>query len=159
MVRESQSMKSWAAVLGVVALVAVVCGCSARKSARADPFEALRTEVGQQVADGSRAAKMQTAVRKMETAMDELLHLSAEQAEELAALVEDYDSPREDFDRAFADYLESRRPIVERMLAAHLELKNLATVEEWKRLAKREHEVAARVVSQNLKKSLDDGEE
>ena len=45
------------------------------------------------------------------------------------------------------------------MLAAHLELKKLATAEEWKRLAKREHEVAARVASQNLKKSLDDGEE
>ncbi len=156
MVRESRGMKSWAAVLGVVALVVVVCGCSARKSARADPFEAVRTEIGRQVADASRAEKMQAAVGKMETAMDELFRLSSQQAEALAALVEDYDSPREDFDRAFADYLEKRGPIVERMLAAHLELKKLATAEEWKRLAKTEHEVAARVASQNVNMSLDD---
>ena len=60
---------------------------------------------------------MQAAVGKMEAAINDLLQLSTEQAEAVAVLVGDYDSPREDFDRVFADYLEKRRPIVQRMLA------------------------------------------
>jgi HAMP domain-containing protein len=153
---ESRSTRTRAAALSVVALVVVMSGCSARKGPPADPFEALRTEVDQQVADTSRAAKMKTAVGQLEEAMDELLQLSNEQAKALGTLVGDYDSPRGDFDQLFADYLEKRRPVVERMLAAHLDLKKLATAEEWKRLAKEENEVAARVASQNLHMSLDD---
>ena len=98
---------------------------------------------------------MQAAIEKTEVAMNDLLQLATEQAEALAVVVGDYDSPREDFDRVFADYLEKRRPIVQRMLAAHLELKEEATPEEWERLAKKAHAVVDDVVRQNLRTSSD----
>lgn len=145
---------------GVLALaVSVALGCSARKKASVDPFDALRAEVAEQVTDPSRAEKMESAVERQETAMNELLQLSTRRAEALAALVGDYGSSREEFDALFAEYLRERGSIVERMFAAHLELKAVATAEEWKRLAKKENEVMARVARQNLGMSLDDGEE
>jgi uncharacterized protein with von Willebrand factor type A (vWA) domain len=159
MIPEFRSTWRRAGALGVIALAVVLCGCSARKKASVDPFDALRTEVAGQVADPSRAEKMQSAVEKQEAAMDELLQLSTRKAEALAALVGDYDSSREEFDALFAEYFRDRRLIVERMFAAHLELKALATEEEWKHLAKKGNEVMAGVAGQNLGMSLDDGEE
>ena len=51
-------MRRRAAALSVVTMIVAVWGCSARKGANADPFEALSTEVDQQVTDASRAETM-----------------------------------------------------------------------------------------------------
>ena len=103
---------------------------------------------------------MEAAIERHENAMNDLLQLSTRQADALAALVADYGSTRGQFDRLFAEYLAQRRPIVERMFTAHLELKELATADEWKRLTKKQNEVMAQVARQSLGMSLDDeGEE
>ena len=127
----------------------LVSGCSSNK-APADSFDTLRSEIDLRVAEAARAEKMQDAVESMERGMDGLLELSAETAAELAALVDDYDSSRQAFDALSADYAEKRRAIVDRMLVAHLALKQQATADEWKRLSKKAHETVARVGRQNL---------
>ena len=130
----------------------MMSGCSGRKSAPVDPFVVLRAEIGEQVADAKRAEEMEADVEKLELAMDELFALTAETQKALYSLAIDYESPREDFDQLFADYIENRRPIMHRMMEAHLELKSKASADEWKRLAKREHKALGQAASQSLGK-------
>lgn len=142
--------------LGLLVLVFIVSGCSGRKHSTADPFDSFRAEIDAQVSEASRATEMQAAVEKMEQAMNELLELTFAQQEAMAGWLENYESSREEFDQLIADYLEGRQPIVDRMLQAHLEIKNKATAEEWKHLAKKGREVAAQVARHNLKSTTDD---
>jgi hypothetical protein len=138
------------AALILTALILTGSGCSSRKSSTIDPFQMLRDEIDVQVVESSRAEAMQTALDRIEQAMNELLELTFEHQELLMDLEENYESSREEFDRVFHDYLVKRQPLVGRMLEAHLELKTRATAEEWKPLAKKVNEIVSHVSTHNL---------
>ena len=145
-----KSLNICRAMLALTVLVLTVSGCSSRKSSTIDPFQMLRDEIDVQVAEKSRAEVMQTALDKIEQAMNELLDLTFEHQNLLVGLEENFESSREEFDQVFQDYLVKRRPLVDRMLEAHLELKTQATAEEWKPLTKKVNEIVSHVSTHNL---------
>lgn len=150
MIHDRTSRKRIPARLSLLALLLVTAGCSGSKPP-SDPVDDLRAEIDVQVGDSRRAAEISSAVDEFEAALHDLLEMTGEQQEILASLVADYDSPRGDFDEFFAEYLGKRQPFIDRMLAAHLDLKNLATDEEWERLTKEVHAIVAGVARQTLK--------
>jgi hypothetical protein len=92
----------------------------------------------------------------MEDGVEDLLTLTEATAGRLRALMADYSSDRGEFDPLFREHLSRREIVVGRMLAAHLELKELATPEEWRQLAKAAREVANDVQGNRLPKALQD---
>jgi hypothetical protein len=144
----SRSNREWTTPLALLAIVLLATACSGHKSAPVNSFDSLRTEIVEQVAEPERAAQMQIATQTMESAMLELVELAKEGQEAIKSLMADYESTRADFEALFADFLEQRRPLTERMLDAQLELKDLATDEEWKSLAKKTQKVISQAAWQ-----------
>ena len=144
------------ALIVLTGLSVTVGACSARSKSPAHPLDALREKVDQVVQEPERAQRMGEAIARMEDGVEDLLTLTEATAGRLRALMADYSSDRGEFDALFQEHLARREIVVGRMLAAHLELKELATPEEWRQLAKTAREVADDVQGNRLLKALQD---
>ena len=144
------------ALIVLTGLSVTVGACSARSKSPAHPLDALREKVDQVVQEPERAQRMGEAIARMEDGVEDLLTLTEATAGRLRALMADYSSDRGEFDALFREHLARREVVVGRMLAAHLELKELATPEEWRQLAKTAREVANDVQGNRLLKALQD---
>ena len=124
----------------LLAMALVVATCSSSKPAPSAGGElvALRAEIAGLVDDPAREAKMLGAVDDIEQALVALGNLVARQRTDSARLARDYGTPREDLEAAFNGYMKERRVVADALADAHFRLKELATAEEWGRLAKKE---------------------
>ena len=144
------------ALIAVMGLSVTVGACGVRAKSPAHPLDALREKVDQVVEEPGRAQRMGEAVTRMEDGGEDLLALTEATAGRLRALMADYSSDRGEFDALFREHLARREAVVGRILTAHLELKELATPEEWRQLAKAAREVADDVQGNRLLKALHD---
>jgi len=131
-------------------LVLSTLACSGRGASPQDAFDDFTASIDEEVADQARAQSMHDEAVEMQAALDDLLELTHATRVALAALVADHGSSREQFDTLFDDYLERRKLLVDRTLESHLEIKRLATDDEWKALKKAEKAVFRHFTGQTV---------
>lgn len=123
----------------LVALVAgAVAGCSLFGGGGGDALAELRGLVRSEVADEERAARMLAEIDRLESVIDDYNATSAAAGEELRALNRDYDATRAQFEAMLQRQNEVRSAARDLVVASALELRDLATAEEWKEMAELE---------------------
>ena len=128
--------------LSIVAFMLLVCltvGCSKGiKKAEDVPgeewIEDMRERVEDSIADPGQKAQMMLMVDQMEAGLIKLDQTIRKHYSDLFKIDRNYDALPEDFRKQFADYNKARYKIRNHMIESRIQLKDLATPEEWEKL-------------------------
>ena len=140
------------AALGLaVALVGLAaCKSTEGPGEAVDQVEALRETIAKVVQDSARSEAMLAEVDGMVTALEELGRTVEAQKEKIHGLIAAYDTPRAELDEAMVLAVSERRKVVDKVAERHFKLKDLATADEWKAIAKKERAALAWAASRIL---------
>ncbi len=125
------------ALTAVCLILSVACSSSTTPTP-AEYLAGLRSAINNQVADGGRSEDMLTKVDEMETILEEFGEVVGRHQDLIAELYRNYDATRSEVLEALDRYQGERRELVDRMVAVHYEFKDLASDDEWPKLAKAE---------------------
>jgi HAMP domain-containing protein len=133
----------------LVVSITFACRSSAPPTA-GDQLEGLRSEIQKVVTDGERAQTMLAEVGAIERSMEELGQVVKRHSEELRAMAREYDTSREQLEKVLEGFLKERQEVAQELADAHYRLKAQATVEEWKKLAKKEKKALSWAAGRHL---------
>jgi hypothetical protein len=100
-----------------------------------------RTLISEHVADEAKAKKMITLVDQLELDLKAYVESRASHNEALVKKNADYDSSREDMQNLYDAYNRDTRAILVKITHTHLDMKKLATPEEWAVISKPKHRI------------------
>ena len=100
-----------------------------------------RTLISEHVADEAKARQMITLVDQLEIDLKAYVESRAFHNEALVKKNADYDSSREDMQNLYDAYNRDTRAILVKITNTHLDMKKLATPEEWAVISKPKHRI------------------
>jgi hypothetical protein len=100
-----------------------------------------RTLISEHVADEARAKQMIMSVDQLDNDLVAYLEIRAAHNEALRKKNADYDATREDLHNLYDAYNRDTRSIGMKITQTHLEMKKLATPEEWAVISKPKHRI------------------
>ena len=132
-------------ILLICGLALGLAGCSGKKATKTEAVshysQQLREVVSTSVLDEGRKAEMLSTVDRLETLQVRFSDDTAKFLEAYRTLNADYNAQRSAFDQLFSDFTATRMKARDEALALHFRLASLATVGEWKPIAKAETEL------------------
>jgi len=131
-----------ACALAIIFIAGAATGCLKKAKPSVDSYEwssGLREQIVTVVRDPSRAEQMLLVVDKIEEHIFELSDHTRKIGREYVKLNRDYNASREDYEALFARYEERMEPLTNALWRANHRLKEIATKEEWLKIAGEEN--------------------
>jgi outer membrane murein-binding lipoprotein Lpp len=101
----------------------------------------VRTLISEHVADEARAKQMIALVDQLENDLMAYVEIRTAHNEALRKKNADYDASREDMQNLYGAYNRDTRAIGMKIAQTHLDMKKLATPEEWAVISKPKHRI------------------
>jgi hypothetical protein len=124
-------------MLGLLSGCTTLTPVEATKSAG----DETRTLISEHVADEARAKQMIALVDQLDNDMMAYVESRSSLNEALIKKSADYDASREDMQNLYDTYNRDTRAIAEKIAHTHLDMKKLATPEEWAVISKPKHRI------------------
>ena len=125
-------------IAGILLFLLAGCSKKAKIESTSDWLSQIKAKVYEVVKDSQRAQQIVNELEQLDQKLDAWDVYLGEYKAELDKLNADYDLTREEFRAFIAKYNTKRHAAKEEILASRFKIKELATKDEWKKLADHE---------------------